>query len=118
MGPLPPGGQPNRHRPLPAAPGEVESSASREVRVRRVGRFLRRPVRLSFRRLSGRAAGLPRLQAVSRVDQADMREGLGKVAALPLEMRVVLPGQESDVRSEEHTSELQSLMRISYAVFC
>src|SRR3546814_6906500 len=23
-----------------------------------------------------------------------------------------------DVRSEEHTSELQSLMRISYAVFC
>src|SRR3546814_8961348 len=24
----------------------------------------------------------------------------------------------SDVRSEEHTSELQSLMRISYAVFC
>src|SRR3546814_2300333 len=25
---------------------------------------------------------------------------------------------EGDVRSEEHTSELQSLMRISYAVFC
>src|SRR3546814_8762566 len=27
----------------------------------------------------------------------------------------ILPGRE---RSEEHTSELQSLMRISYAVFC
>src|SRR3546814_8140733 len=26
--------------------------------------------------------------------------------------------QEQVVRSEEHTSELQSLMRISYAVFC
>src|SRR3546814_6675090 len=26
--------------------------------------------------------------------------------------------QHPDVRSEEHTSELQSLMRISYAVFC
>src|SRR3546814_6136298 len=26
--------------------------------------------------------------------------------------------EESVVRSEEHTSELQSLMRISYAVFC
>src|SRR3546814_1768075 len=25
---------------------------------------------------------------------------------------------KSDLRSEEHTSELQSLMRISYAVFC
>src|SRR3546814_5271701 len=28
------------------------------------------------------------------------------------------PGPASRVRSEEHTSELQSLMRISYAVFC
>src|SRR3546814_8977352 len=26
--------------------------------------------------------------------------------------------QRRDMRSEEHTSELQSLMRISYAVFC
>src|SRR3546814_4364513 len=31
----------------------------------------------------------------------------------------VVPGRvESGIRSEEHTSELQSLMRISYAVFC
>src|SRR3546814_10015493 len=28
------------------------------------------------------------------------------------------PRVEEDARSEEHTSELQSLMRISYAVFC
>src|SRR3546814_2448361 len=28
------------------------------------------------------------------------------------------PRDRDDVRSEEHTSELQSLMRISYAVFC
>src|SRR3546814_4731977 len=28
------------------------------------------------------------------------------------------PGVKQDARSEEHTSELQSLMRISYAVFC
>src|SRR3546814_3998153 len=40
------------------------------------------------------------------------------------EQRVVAPGQVGGVdhllerRSEEHTSELQSLMRISYAVFC
>src|SRR3546814_3582241 len=33
-------------------------------------------------------------------------------ADLPIAMQV------SPVRSEEHTSELQSLMRISYAVFC
>src|SRR3546814_1649411 len=30
----------------------------------------------------------------------------------------VEPGLSSPGRSEEHTSELQSLMRISYAVFC
>src|SRR3546814_5719401 len=29
-----------------------------------------------------------------------------------------LPRAVADARSEEHTSELQSLMRISYAVFC
>src|SRR3546814_2504597 len=28
------------------------------------------------------------------------------------------PGLVASTRSEEHTSELQSLMRISYAVFC
>src|SRR3546814_7907853 len=31
---------------------------------------------------------------------------------------VSLPSAISSIRSEEHTSELQSLMRISYAVFC
>src|SRR3546814_10638986 len=42
------------------------------------------------------------------------------------ELDIVRPNQyyngtfvpEHDTRSEEHTSELQSLMRISYAVFC
>src|SRR3546814_4061662 len=47
-----------------------------------------------------------------RREQAGDRlsEGLGKPE--PLERRL-----EAD-RSEEHTSELQSLMRISYAAFC
>src|SRR3546814_8381519 len=31
---------------------------------------------------------------------------------------VLQPVDDANVRSEEHTSELQSLMRISYAVFC
>src|SRR3546814_2775821 len=31
---------------------------------------------------------------------------------------VLSTGTDDDSRSEEHTSELQSLMRISYAVFC
>src|SRR3546814_5711251 len=33
-------------------------------------------------------------------------------------VRLVLRGYWLALRSEEHTSELQSLMRISYAVFC
>src|SRR3546814_4604201 len=32
--------------------------------------------------------------------------------------RGVRPGETTDTRSEAHTSELQSLMRLSYAVFC
>src|SRR3546814_9409178 len=38
----------------------------------------------------------------------DLRRARDHPAAIP----------ESGARSEEHTSELQSLMRISYAVFC
>src|SRR3546814_10181911 len=39
--------------------------------------------------------------------------------AVPLMMKLLLTEIGHDMaRSEEHTSELQSLMRISYAVFC
>src|SRR3546814_9802193 len=34
------------------------------------------------------------------------------------ELEAPLEGARGDTRSEEHTSELQSLMRISYAAFC
>src|SRR3546814_10322842 len=34
------------------------------------------------------------------------------------EMQQVPPARVERIRSEEHTSELQSLMRTSYAVFC
>src|SRR3546814_5036559 len=37
---------------------------------------------------------------------------------LPREGANVAAGEVAVARSEEHTSELQSLMRISYAVFC
>src|SRR3546814_5130759 len=35
-----------------------------------------------------------------------------------LDVQWIRPHDEPGWRSEEHTSELQSLMRISYAVFC
>src|SRR3546814_3620951 len=39
-------------------------------------------------------------------------------ASIPPARRAELGIEDALVRSEEHTSELQSLMRISYAVFC
>src|SRR3546814_8650871 len=37
---------------------------------------------------------------------------------IPWRRRTPMPASAQSRRSEEHTSELQSLMRISYAVFC
>src|SRR3546814_10886506 len=46
-------------------------------------------------------------------------EQLGRpVATPPAPQATIAPYDRSAFRSEEHTSELQSLMRNSYAVFC
>src|SRR3546814_9789899 len=57
-----------------------------------------------------------------RVSGDDIREGLTAIISIKLgepqfegQTKTKLGNTE---RSEEHTSELQSLMRISYAVFC
>src|SRR3546814_2939855 len=57
--------------------------------------------------------------AVQRLDLLDHRGGDG-AAAPRLQPGRAEPAERVDQagRSEEHTSELQSLMRISYAVFC
>src|SRR3546814_3654230 len=55
---------------------------------------------LFLRALAGLRLGLA--PAGSRLRVVDQRDGL----------------QQARARSEEHTSELQSIMRISYAVFC
>src|SRR3546814_2623614 len=53
-----------------------------------------------------------------------MKDGLGDMASKMIvaeeSYEVTEPTIDSQIikRSEEHTSELQSLMRISYAVFC
>src|SRR3546814_4029403 len=45
--------------------------------------------------------------------------GVEAQRVLRLEKGHIIIGQDTDgLRSEEHTSELQSLMRTSYAVFC
>src|SRR3546814_5450143 len=49
--------------------------------------------------------------------QAGMAVGIALLGALLSGRAIVVLGDRLE-RSEEHTSELQSLMRISYAVFC
>src|SRR3546814_6975491 len=60
------------------------------------------------------------------VDRADPRRhpfGAPPEPRLVEQLRAAIPrrvhaNERDEFRSEEHTSELQSLMRISYAVFC
>src|SRR3546814_6121286 len=57
------------------------------------------------------------------LDHRSRLEGLSRTRAHARRIAGVLSGvvpapAVGDFRSEEHTSELQSLMRISYAVFC
>src|SRR3546814_7486407 len=87
----------------------------------------RRPLRVSRPRLQLQAEGGALLQAdrsVGKGADAQLRPlqvghhrnrpaGLGLQAAHDVEAFLMV-----GVRSEEHTSELQSLMRISYAVLC
>src|SRR3546814_4746459 len=56
----------------------------------------------------------------SWVDELDLRSIIHLRDAEPVVQALLLdlPQRNRTMRSEEHTSELQSLMRISYAVFC
>src|SRR3546814_5954307 len=72
-------------------------------------------VALAGRALEGQAATM-------QIDQR-LRQRQAQAGALGLAVQRLVHLAEGrhhlvEVRSEEHTSELQSLMRISYAVFC
>src|SRR3546814_7405479 len=56
--------------------------------------------------------------AVRSVAQADGADRFGRARCRPAEPALAVHDQLGAQRSEEHTSELQSLMRNSYAVFC
>src|SRR3546814_1372738 len=55
-------------------------------------------------------------EEMSRVVEG-LREQTGEAEQAAAQV-TSMAGELADQRSEEHTSELQSLMRISYAVFC
>src|SRR3546814_17766704 len=57
---------------------------------------------------------------IERLDEEPLRRGV--IADMTCDsdgkISTYVENEDLDTRSEEHTSELQSLMRISYAVFC
>src|SRR3546814_16420976 len=59
-----------------------------------------------------------RRECVAGPDPVDHRGDEGGIACAALVAGIDARGDPVGVRSEEHTSELQSLMRISYVVFC
>src|SRR3546814_4165181 len=84
---------------------------------RRVRRFRIAPPRRARRRRRGAGPRHPRAPAarLRTAGDADQAAPEGTLFALA---GVSTRSRDTPGRSEEHTSELQSLMRISYAVFC
>src|SRR3546814_4577300 len=88
------GGQADRRDPAAAEPVERRAAGGHGIARRQ-------------RRHAAEVAALPAFLCRSRPDDVIDRRGVERVA--------IANRRE---RSEEHTSELQSLMRISYDVFC
>src|SRR3546814_7609718 len=71
--------------------------------------------------VEGKVVLRPGVRTQERIGQCGVVPGIGDraVRCRVVEAEdVVGAGRTQHARSEEHTSELQSLMRISYAVFC
>src|SRR3546814_4179302 len=60
----------------------------------------------------------PAIDELNAQAHADTLQGLGTVGGAVIDDQFAAHAALEQGRSEEHTSELQSLMRISYAVFC
>src|SRR3546814_579029 len=67
--------------------------------------------------LPGMAASMTRLQVLGVPVESKSLKGMDSLLSI-VQMPGGIPVGTLAIRSEEHTSELQSLMRISYAVFC
>src|SRR3546814_8184744 len=79
------------------------------------------PVGRSPRRRRSERAASPPPRYASRYRSSSLLEARLDPVLLPAQRRIDFAQFEREReirRSEEHTSELQSLMRISYAVFC
>src|SRR3546814_2804154 len=82
--------------------GSVERSESQEISV------------------TNGTARMPSFESINAIFgvRGNPTQGVTPKVKVMDEVERFLQGMPSDERSEEHTSELQSLMRISYAAFC
>src|SRR3546814_6335724 len=86
----------------------------RRDRTRADGKFIN-----IISKLSSVSSGHCQRSRISRHGYGQRCRSTSLKRALPLLVYTVSGlAQAANARSEEHTSELQSLMRISYAVFC
>src|SRR3546814_5939149 len=74
--------------------------------------------RRSCSRVACASAFMRRVTSVHRLVKPSSPTGCSSSCSQPPSRRRKISGSRMSSRSEEHTSELQSLMRISYAVFC
>src|SRR3546814_1558028 len=98
------------YRPV-AEDGNGDGVAKREEVVKRVHSY---DNRLSLQLLTQYAKKVAEYRMAQGQQVTDGAQALAEIKAKLLTMR----RRRKAGRSEEHTSELQSLMRISYAVFC
>src|SRR3546814_10424238 len=96
---------------------EIDSAACESLRQNRI---LRSVTPAAFDRWFDETVFSQRcFKKASLVEMSGLRERLREAVGAEVRYLEEAAIIESDVRrSEEHTSELQSLMRISYAVFC
>src|SRR3546814_3189691 len=94
--------------------GRVDFRISQRLARRKEDRIIAKTQRAARR--PGQAARRPALENLGMAVGPGEREGADEGGAA-VDVRPLF-GEQAFDRSEEHTSELQSLMRISYAVFC
>src|SRR3546814_7632318 len=107
-------------RPAPSIPSPLIQPATAGIAPEVIGRPRVSDTQLY---LSGVSVSFDGFRAINNlslmVAPGELRTIIGPNGAGKTTMMDIVTGKtRPDERSEEHTSELQSLMRISYAVFC
>src|SRR3546814_5168400 len=109
---------------LEAAPRKLDGSASAQLAITMLG-FSDRAKRLPAPGVAGKARRFHSatdqsilIEAMAAAVEDDIDKLDSSLDHFPRSNDLAGPFKAAGLRSEEHTSELQSLMRISYAVFC